>query len=150
VKPSSPIVAFLSPPHRTARPSDLIEEYRDICHQLTRLLHFLELNADAVRKILKKHDRRLLSDDLATGSYLTTRVSRNPDSHLRQLFWQNGLNAIVLSLKAAIQEMPAKCQMLQDGSGEFGKRRGMKKNRAFFTCRYKNPSLLSLLLVHLL
>jgi hypothetical protein len=60
------------------------------------------------------------------------------------------LNAIVLSLKAAIQEMPAKCQMLQDGSGELRKRRGMKKNRAFFTCRYKNPSLLSLLLVHLL
>lgn len=85
--------------------------------QLTKLLHFVEINADAVRKILKKHDRRLLTDDQALGSYLTTRVSRNPDSHLRQLFWHNGLNAIVSSLKGVIEEMPANCRTLQDSYG---------------------------------
>jgi len=85
--------------------------------QLTKLLRFVEINADAVRKILKKHDRRLLTDDQALGSYLTTRVSRNPDSHLRQLFWHNGLNAIVSSLKGVIEEMPANCRTLQDSYG---------------------------------
>lgn len=98
----------------TVTPSDLTDQYQDICMQLTKLLRFVEINADAVRKILKKHDRRLLTDDQALGSYLTTRVSRNPDSHLRQLFWHNGLNAIVSSLKGVIEEMPANCRTLQD------------------------------------
>lgn len=34
---------------RTATPSDLVEDYRDICNQLYKLLRFIELNAE-VRK----------------------------------------------------------------------------------------------------
>lgn len=104
--------------HRSvAGPCELTEEFQDICNQLVKLLRFIELNAEAVRKILKKHDRVLLRDDLMTGSYLTTRASRSPANHLRQMFHHNGISAIVSSLKVAIEEMPENCRSLQESFG---------------------------------
>ena len=121
-KASSAAVTHLSHFHHrrmSTSPSELTEEFQDICHQLVKLLRFIELNAEAVRKILKKHDRVLLADELMTGHYLTTRASRSPASHLRQLFHHNGISAIVGSLKAAIEEMPAQCLSLQESFGAY-------------------------------
>lgn len=39
---------------------------------------------------------------------LFCRMHRHADSHLRQLYYYNGLSAIVTSLRAAVQEIGAK------------------------------------------
>lgn len=40
---------------RSASPSDLMEEYRGICHQTCKLLRFIELNAEVRRGLMPPH-----------------------------------------------------------------------------------------------
>jgi hypothetical protein len=49
-------------------------------------------------------------------------MHRHADSHLRQLYYYNGLSAIVTSLRAAVQEIGAKDYSGTSPSHEFAKR----------------------------
>jgi SPX domain protein involved in polyphosphate accumulation len=52
-----------------------IQTLTEICEELLALFMFLELNAEAVRKTLKKHDKLLTSNALM-GRYMSTRWVR--------------------------------------------------------------------------
>lgn len=62
---------------------DLIQGYRDVGRDLLRLLHFVELNAIGLRKILKKFDKRF--GYKFTNYYVKTRAN-HPYSQLKQVF----------------------------------------------------------------
>lgn len=62
---------------------DLQEAYRDVGRDLLRLLHFVELNAIGLRKILKKFDKRF--GYKFTNYYVKTRAN-HPYSQLKQVF----------------------------------------------------------------
>lgn len=62
---------------------ELTNEYRAVGKDLLKLLHFVEVNATGLRKILKKFDKRVgyrLTDD-----YVASR-SNHPYSQLQQVF----------------------------------------------------------------
>uniref|UniRef100_A0A453LD48 SPX domain-containing protein n=1 Tax=Aegilops tauschii subsp. strangulata TaxID=200361 RepID=A0A453LD48_AEGTS len=63
--------------------TELREDYRAVGHDLVRLLRFVDLNANAVRKILKKFDERL--GYKFTDYYVRSR-SNHPYSQLQQVF----------------------------------------------------------------
>ncbi|KAL1322188.1 hypothetical protein HN51_067117 [Arachis hypogaea] len=72
--------------------SELQEAYREVGRDLLRLLHFLEMNAIGLRKILKKFDKRL--GYKFTDYYVKTRAN-HPYSQLRQVFRHVGIGAVV-------------------------------------------------------
>uniref|UniRef100_K4A0Y3 SPX domain-containing protein n=1 Tax=Setaria italica TaxID=4555 RepID=K4A0Y3_SETIT len=63
--------------------SELREDYREVGLDLVKLLKFVDINANAVRKILKKFDERL--GDKFTDYYVSSR-SNHPYSQLKQVF----------------------------------------------------------------
>ena len=63
--------------------SELLEAYRNVANDLLRLLFFVEMNATALRKILKKFDKRFGYQ--FTNYYVKTRAN-HPYSQLRQVF----------------------------------------------------------------
>ncbi|KAL2642993.1 hypothetical protein R1flu_010580 [Riccia fluitans] len=80
----------------------LIEEYRAVGNDLLKLLHFVEINATGLRKILKKFDKRVgyrLTDD-----YVATR-SNHPYSQLQQVFKHVGIGAMVATLSRNLAEL---------------------------------------------
>lgn len=62
---------------------ELQESYRVVGEELLKLLHFVELNAIGLRKILKKFDKRF--GYKFTNHYVKTRAS-HPYSQLKQVF----------------------------------------------------------------
>ncbi|KAL8495395.1 hypothetical protein ACS0TY_019514 [Phlomoides rotata] len=74
---------------------DLQEGYRDVGRDLLRLLHFVELNAIGLRKILKKFDKRI--GYKFTNYYVKTRAN-HPYSQLKQVFKHVGVSAVVGTL----------------------------------------------------
>ncbi|CAN0921357.1 SPX domain-containing membrane protein At4g22990 [Linum grandiflorum] len=77
---------------RHSSEADLRESYRAVGVELLRLLHFVEMNAIGLRKILKKFDKRFGST--FTDYYVKTR-SNHPYSQLRSVFKQVGIEAVV-------------------------------------------------------
>ncbi|KAF1785220.1 Major facilitator superfamily domain [Phytophthora cactorum] len=67
--------------------------YRHIGDELVNLLHFVELNATGIRKILKKHDKTLKEHKIM-GSYLSSRTDSQA-SHMQQLYHDEGISAII-------------------------------------------------------
>ena len=65
-----------------------------------------------MRKILKKHDKRTSSSSLAPV-YLQSRV-QDTYSHLMQLYHQEGLSALVATVRKALQELHTQKEMLID------------------------------------
>lgn len=63
--------------------SELREDYREVGLDLVKLLKFVDINANAVRRILKKFDERL--GDKFTDYYVSSR-SNHPYSQLKQVF----------------------------------------------------------------
>ena len=63
--------------------SELREDYREVGLDLVKLLRFVDINANAVRKILKKFDERL--GYKFTDYYVSSR-SNHPYSQLQQVF----------------------------------------------------------------
>lgn len=61
---------------------ELQEDYRNVGRDLLRLLHFVEINATGLRKILKKFDKRF--GYKFTDYYVKTRAN-HPYSQLRQV-----------------------------------------------------------------
>lgn len=65
-----------------SKTSEVQEAYRDVGRDLLRLLHFVEMNATGLRKILKKFDKRF--GYKFTDYYVKTRAN-HPYSQLRQV-----------------------------------------------------------------
>ncbi|MED6172101.1 hypothetical protein PIB30_047067, partial [Stylosanthes scabra] len=82
--------------------SQLQEAYREVGRDLLRLLHFLEMNAIGLRKILKKFDKRL--GYKFTDYYVKTRAN-HPYSQLRQVFRHVGIGAVVGVLSHSLADL---------------------------------------------
>lgn len=68
-----------------------------------QLLHFVELNATGIRKILKKHDKTVKEHKIM-GSYLSSRTDSQA-SHLHQLYHDEGISAIIATIRSALTEL---------------------------------------------
>lgn len=68
-----------------------------------QLLHFVELNATGIRKILKKHDKTVKEHKIM-GSYLSSRTDSQA-SHLQQLYHDEGISAIIATIRSALTEL---------------------------------------------
>lgn len=68
-----------------------------------KLLTFVELNATGIRKILKKHDKTIKKSKIM-GSYLSSRTDSQA-SHLQQLYHDEGISAIIATIRSALEEL---------------------------------------------
>ncbi|CDP08903.1 unnamed protein product [Coffea canephora] len=82
--------------------SELLEAYRNVANDLLRLLFFVEMNATALRKILKKFDKRFGYQ--FTNYYVKTRAN-HPYSQLRQVFKHVGISAVVGTISRNIADL---------------------------------------------
>ncbi|RCV12568.1 hypothetical protein SEVIR_2G289500v4 [Setaria viridis] len=82
--------------------SELREDYREVGLDLVKLLKFVDINANAVRKILKKFDERL--GDKFTDYYVSSR-SNHPYSQLKQVFKHVGIGAVVGALSRNLGDL---------------------------------------------
>ncbi|OQR84467.1 Major Facilitator Superfamily (MFS) [Achlya hypogyna] len=81
----------------------LADGYRKIGEELVHLLHYVELNATGLRKILKKHDKNNKAHKI-TDNYISTRVDANV-SHLQQLYHDEGISAIIATIRVALKDL---------------------------------------------
>ncbi|CAN6218437.1 unnamed protein product [Urochloa humidicola] len=82
--------------------SELREDYREVGLDLVKLLKFVDINANAVRRILKKFDERL--GDKFTDYYVSSR-SNHPYSQLKQVFKHVGIGAVVGALSRNLSDL---------------------------------------------
>ncbi|CAL5082440.1 unnamed protein product [Urochloa decumbens] len=82
--------------------SELREDYREVGLGLVKLLKFVDINANAVRRILKKFDERL--GDKFTDYYVSSR-SNHPYSQLKQVFKHVGIGAVVGALSRNLGDL---------------------------------------------
>ncbi|CAN6167712.1 unnamed protein product [Urochloa humidicola] len=82
--------------------SELREDYREVGLDLVKLLKFVDINANAVRRILKKFDERL--GDKFTDYYVSSR-SNHPYSQLKQVFKHVGIGAVVGALSRNLGDL---------------------------------------------
>lgn len=89
--------------------SELQEANREVGRDLLRLLHFVEMNATGLRKILKKFDKRF--GYKFTDYYVKTRAN-HPYSQLRQVLRHVGIGAVVGVLSHNLADLHdlQKCQ----------------------------------------
>ncbi|CAK4680393.1 unnamed protein product [Aphanomyces euteiches] len=83
--------------------NELSNGYRDIGEELVKLLAYVELNATGLRKILKKHDKNHKGRKI-TANYINSRIESNV-SHLQQLYHDEGISAIIATIRAALDEL---------------------------------------------
>lgn len=83
-------------------PWQMMDEYRKIGYDLLQLLHFVELNATGLRKILKKFDKRV---GFRLGHQYISSRSNHPYSQLQQVFRQVGLGAMVATISRNLAEL---------------------------------------------
>ncbi|KAL1543476.1 SPX domain-containing membrane protein-like protein [Salvia divinorum] len=81
---------------------ELQESYIVVGKELLKLLHFVELNAIGLRKILKKFDKRF--GYKFTNYYVKTRAS-HPYSQLKQVFKHVGISAVVGTLSRHLADL---------------------------------------------
>ncbi|CAH0519899.1 unnamed protein product [Peronospora belbahrii] len=81
----------------------IADMYRNVGDELVQLLHFVELNATGIRKILKKHDKTLKEYKIM-GSYLSSRTDSQA-SHMQQLYHDEGISAIIASIRSALTKL---------------------------------------------
>ena len=79
-------------------------EYSQVGMKILSIIKFVDLNVTAVRKILKKHDKSCKNNKLS-HSYLSAYTNESADSHLDQLYNNEGLASLVLTLKRAFAEL---------------------------------------------
>ncbi|XP_071676763.1 SPX domain-containing membrane protein OsI_32082-like isoform X2 [Lolium perenne] len=82
--------------------AELKEDYRAVGLDLVRLLKFVDLNANAVRKILKKFDERL---GYTFTDYFVRSRSNHPFSQLKQVFKHVGIGAVVGALSRNLGDL---------------------------------------------
>ena len=78
-------------------------EYSQVGMKILSIIKFVDLNVTAVRKILKKHDKN--SKQKLSHSYLSAYTNESADSHLDQLYNNEGVASLVLTLKRAFVEL---------------------------------------------
>lgn len=93
------------------------EGYMNVANMILHFVSYVELNITALRKILKKHDKFHPEHKIAQ-SYLTN-FTKEVDSHMDQLFNDEGLSALLATLNNAFMELhqvELKLNMIQDAS----------------------------------
>lgn len=108
---SSRLKAVTTPPRSSNNKSiipleelrQIHEEYVSVAHDVMQFVKFIDLNVTAVRKILKKYDKKTKSK--LSHNYLSAYANQYVDSHLDQLYHDGGLSSLVLSLKRAFEEL---------------------------------------------
>lgn len=98
---------------------------------LVKLLHFVELNATGIRKILKKHDKTLKEHKIM-GSYLSSRTDSQA-SHLQQLYHDEGISAIIASIRSALSEVRKLEVQLSAGSASVALVRSISEDEPVLT-----------------
>ncbi|KAG0605422.1 hypothetical protein M758_9G057600 [Ceratodon purpureus] len=83
-------------------PWTMMDEYRQIGYDLLQLLHFVEINATGIRKILKKFDKRV---GFRLGHQYIASRANHPYSQLQQVFRQVGLGAMVATISRNLAEL---------------------------------------------
>jgi len=91
---------------------NLCQKYRDLGMEVLQLLEYLDLNVIALRKILRKHDRQF--DLRMSHVYFDTRLGGadgsggaaiNENSQLVQLYHQEGLRAIIGTIRRGFEDL---------------------------------------------
>jgi hypothetical protein len=100
---------------------DMCFKYRQIGMEVLDLLHYLERNSHSLRKILSRHDT--LFDQKMGSMYFDTRFGpSNKHSQLRQLYHQEGVKALVASIRRGFEELyDARNSFLSDTQQEYGR-----------------------------
>jgi len=85
----------------------LSQQYREIGYDVLELLEYLEYNVAGLRRIIKRYDNHF--DNKMGRLYFDTRLSdaggENKHSQLLQLYHQEGLRAIIATLRNAFQDI---------------------------------------------
>ena len=82
---------------------ELLRRYRQVAADLLDLLHFLDYNITALRRLLRRHDRHF--DLNMTRLYFDSRLSGGSSfSRLLQLYHQDGLLALISTLRRGFEE----------------------------------------------
>ena len=80
------------------------DQYRYLGSQVVRLLNYLDANVVGLRKIIKRHD--LLFDQKMGSMYFNNRMgSSSENPQLVQLYRQEGIMAIIGSIRQALEEL---------------------------------------------
>ena len=100
---------------------NMCQRFRDICYEVLELLHFLDFNVTGLRKVIKKHDKMF---DLKMGRiYFDARLQGGKCSPLLQLYHQEGIRAIISTLRKGLEDLHEarvdlhSLQSWQQGSG---------------------------------
>lgn len=98
---------------------NVCQKYRDIGAEMVELLNYLERNSIALRKILRRHDT--LFDQKMGSMYFDSRLQSNSkDSQLRQLYHQEGIRAVMGSLRRGFEELyDARKALIESTDGDF-------------------------------
>lgn len=108
---SATVKAVTTPPRSSSNKSmttldelrQIHEEYVTVAHDVMQFVKFIDLNVTAVRKILKKYDKKTKTK--LSHNYLSAYANQYVDSHLDQLYHDGGLSSLVVSLKRAFDEL---------------------------------------------
>lgn len=99
-------------------------EYNRIGQEIVQFVYFCELNTTGLRKILKKHDKKIsppLSKTYLDPQYHHQYQNNTTDSHLQQLFHYGGIAALVATIRAALLHLEKQKQkqlLLQENNGD--------------------------------
>eukprot|EP00250_Pteridium_aquilinum_P007960 c17557_g2_i1 orf=137-1558(+) len=91
--------------------SGCMNAYQAVGVELLKLLHFVEINAIGIRKILKKFDKRAAYR--LTDYYVASRAN-HPYSQLQQVFRHVGIGAMVGALTRSLGELKNETRSLYD------------------------------------
>ena len=81
----------------------MCQSYRVLGNELLELLEYLNVNVSGLRRIIKKHDKQF---DLKMGKiYFDNRLSGGSHSPLLQLYHQEGLRAIISTLRNGFEDV---------------------------------------------
>ncbi len=81
----------------------MCQHFRDICYEVLELLQFLDFNVTGLRRIIKKHDKMF---DLKMGRiYFDARLQGGKRSPLLQLYHQEGIRAIIATLRKGFEDL---------------------------------------------
>jgi hypothetical protein len=94
--------AVSEPPEEFDTVQRLMSEYRQVGVELLQLLHFVELNAVGLNKILKNFDKRV---GFRLGAHYIASRSNHPYSQLQQMFRHLGIKAMVATISRNLAEL---------------------------------------------
>lgn len=108
---SNRVKAVTTPPRSSANKNmtsfdelrQIHQEYVTVARDVMQFVKFIDLNVTAVRKILKKYDKKTKLK--LSHSYLSAYTNEYVDSHLDQLYHDGGLSSLVVSLRRAFDEL---------------------------------------------